>query len=339
LFRVAAAVIADTVPLERRGRVLGLIGAVFGVAFLLGPLLGGVLLQWSWRWLFIINLPIAVLLIVLALRVLPETKRPEPPAVDAAGVVLLLIVLAALVWGVNQIDTERWLASVLSPRVWPCVPVIALGLPLLWAVERRAADPVLAPALFRSVQLRLVGVIALAAGAVEAGMVFLPKVAVLGLGVDVAAASFMMLPLVLMLGATAPLAGWLLDRIGARVVLQGGLSLTIAGLVLFAVLPLDLVTFYAAGAVIGCGLAALLGAPLRYITLQEAGEDRRGAGQGLLTLFVSIGQLVGTAVIGGVVGSATDELGGYRQALLAVAVACFLALMLSVALRGRVSRA
>lgn len=170
-------------------------------------------------------------------------------------------------------------------------------------------------------------------------MVFLPDIAVLGFGVDAAAASLMMLPLVLTLGAGAVLAGRLLDRFGPRVVLQGGLSLTIAGLVLFALLPLDLVSFYAAGAVIGCGLSALLGAPLRYVTLQEAGDDRRATGQGLLTLFVSIGQLVGSAVIGGVVGSAANELGGYRQALLAVAVACGVALMLSAALRGRVSRA
>ena len=57
------------------------------------------------------------------------------------------------------------------------------------------------------------------------------------------------------------------------------------------------------GALVGFGMSALLGAPLRYIALQEAGESRRGAGQGLLTLCVSIGQLVGAAMIGGVVGS------------------------------------
>ena len=68
---------------------------------------------------------------------------------------------------------------------------------------------------------------------------------------------------------------------------------------------------------IGFGMSALLGAPLRYIALQEAGDERRGAGQGLLTLFVSIGQLVGAAMIGGVVGSAS-ELAGYRHALLHV---------------------
>jgi MFS family permease len=168
-------------------------------------------------------------------------------------------------------------------------------------------------------------------------MVFLPDVAVLGLGVDAAAASFMMLPLVLTLAVGAPLAGQLLDRVGPRAVVQVGLSLTATGLVLLALAPLDLVSFYSAGAVIGFGLSALLGAPLRYITLQEAGEERRGSGQGLLTLCVSIGQLIGSALIGGLVGSTADALGGYRHALLAVSVVCAVALMLSLALRGRVS--
>ena len=76
--------------------------------------------------------------------------------------------------------------------------------------------------------------------------------------------------------------------------------------------------------------------PLRYIVLQEAGDSRRGAGQSLLTLCVSMGQLVGAAVIGGVVGSATETLLGYRHSLMAVAFLCGGALVLSAALRGRV---
>jgi len=337
LFPVAAAVIADTVPFERRGRVLGLIGATFGVAFLLGPLLGGLLLPWSWRWLFLINVPIAGLLIVLARRTLPQQGQADARAFDARGAALLCVVLAAIVIGVGQIDTEQWTASLLSLRVWPWLLLAAIGVPLLWSVEKRAVDPVLPPALLHSGQLKLVGAIALAAGAVEAGMVFLPDVAVLGLGVDAAAASFMMLPLVLTLAVGAPLAGQLLDRVGPRAVVQAGLSLTAAGLVLLALAPLDLVSFYSAGSIIGFGLSALLGAPLRYIALQEAGEERRGSGQGLLTLCVSIGQLIGSALIGGLVGSTADALGGYRHALLAVSVVCAVALMLSLALRGRVS--
>jgi MFS family permease len=334
---VATAVVAETVPLAQRGRVLGLIGAFFGLAFLLGPLLGGLLLPWSWRWLFLINVPIAGALIVAGLRVLPQAVMARPRAFDAAGAFLLSMVLAAIVWGIGQVDTQDWAASLTSIRVWPSALLIAVALPLFWRVEKRAADPVLHPDLFRSGQLRLVGSIALAAGLVEAGMVFLPNVAVLGFGVTAAAASLMMLPLVLTLTVGAPLAGQVLDRLGARAVVQGGLILTISGLALFALLPLDLVTFYSAGAAVGFGLSGLLGAPLRYITLQEAGEDRRAAGQGLLTVFVSIGQLVGAAVIGGVVGSSVNELDGYQHSLLVVAVICGFALMLSAALRGRVS--
>lgn len=338
LLPVAAAVIAETVPLERRGRTLGLIGAVFGVAFLLGPLLGGLLLDSSWRWLFIVNVPVALALMAAAARLLPEGASGEVRRFDALGSVLLAVVLAATVVGIGQIDTSAPAASFQSLRVWPCFALIALGLPLLWTVEKRAADPLLPPALLRSPQLRVVGAIAIAVGAVEAGMVFLPDMAVLNFGIDAASASLTMLPLVLTLAVGAPLAGWLLDHIGPRSVVQLGLVLTVSGLVLFALLPLDWPNFYLSGALIGFGMSALLGAPLRYIALHEAGDERRGAGQGLLTLCVSVGQLVGAAMIGGVMGSASDALPGYRQALLAVAAACALALVLSASLRGRVGR-
>src|SRR6187551_1869681 len=159
LLPVAAAVIAETVPLERRGRTLGLIGAVFGVAFLLGPLLGGLLLKSSWRWLFVINVPAAVALMVGAARVLPQGASGEARQFDVLGSVLLAIVLAATVVGLGQIDTSSPAASLLSLRVWPCFALLALGIPLLWSVEKRAADPVLPPALLSSPQLRVVGAI------------------------------------------------------------------------------------------------------------------------------------------------------------------------------------
>jgi MFS family permease len=333
IFPIASALIADTVPMERRGRTLGLLGAVFGVAFLLGPLLGGLLLRWGWQWLFLINVPIAALLIALGRRSLPQVVAQRLGAFDATGAALLCLLLAALVWGISQVDSQALLASLLSTRVWPFALLALLALPAFWSVEKRAHDPVLHPDLFRSAQLRVIGAIAVAAGLVEAGMVFLPDLAVHGFGVDAPAASLMMLPLVATLILGAPAAGYLLDRAGPRLVIQTGLAAMILGLVLFALSPLTMTTFYTAGAVIGLGLSALLGAPLRYITLQEAGDERRGAGQGLLTLFLSIGQLLGAALIGGVVASSANELGGYRNALFTVAVCCSIALLLSAVLR------
>jgi MFS family permease len=331
---VASAVIAETFPPEQRGRWLGLIGAVFGLAFLLGPLLGGVLLPWGWQWLFLINLPAAAVLVAIAARSLPTGQRAGGAPFDVAGALLLALVLGALVLGVNNVDATAVAASVLSARVWPYAALAAAAAAALWHVERRAADPVVPPALFGSIQLRAVGVIALAAGVVEAGMVFLPDVAVLGLAATPAAASWMMLPLVATLMVGAPAAGLALERWGPRPIVQAGLVLTAAGLGVLA-LPLASASFYGGGALIGCGLAALLGAPLRYITLQEAGAGRLGAGQGLLTLFLSVGQLLGSAAVGGVVGSSADELAGYRQSFVLLAAACGVGLLASLALRGR----
>jgi predicted MFS family arabinose efflux permease len=276
-------------------------------------------------------------LIAAGARVLPSAARgAELRRFDVAGAALLALVLCAVVVGVGQIDTHAPLASLASLAVWPWLAVIAIGVPLLWSVERKAADPLLPPALLKSPQLRVVAAIAVAVGSVEAGMVFLPDMAVQRFGVDAATASLTMVPLVLTLAVGAPLAGWLVDHIGSRSVVQIGLALTVAGLLSFALLPFEWSNFYLAGVLVGFGMSALLGAPLRYIVLQEAGDARRGAGQGLLTLSVNIGQLVGAAAIGGAVGSASETFAGYRHALLAVAAACAVALVLSAGLRGRV---
>lgn len=330
---IASALIAETAPPERRGRMLGLIGASFGLAFLLGPLLGGLLLAWGWQWLFLINVPIAAVLIVGARRRLPVSPAAARGKLDAAGALLLSLLLSALVLGLSALDSQALPGSLLSVRVWPFLTVALVAAPLLWSVEKRASDPVLPPALLRSPRLRIALAVASAAGLVEAGMVFLPDVAVLGFGVSARAASLMMLPLVATLVIGAPAAGRLLDSVGPRPVLQAGLSLTAIGLALFAVLPFAPGSFYLAGAFVGLGLSSMVGAPLRYVVLQESGEAAKGAGQGLLSLWVSIGQLLGAGLIGGIMGSNAATLDGYRSALLAVAVVCAAALMATTALR------
>jgi MFS family permease len=340
IFPVASAVIGDTFPAERRGRALGMIGAVFGVAFLLGPLLGGVLLRWGWQWLFLINVPFAGLIIWQAVRVLPSRRQAKPRRFDALGAGVLTVALASLAWGVNHIDVSALASSVLSLRVLPFLAASVVAAPLFWLIERRAHDPVLHPELFDSRQLRLVGVIAVVTGLSEAGMVFLPSMAVAGLHVRAAQASFMMLPLVLTLIVGAPAAGRLLDRLGAKHVIQGGLLLTLLGLLFFALPSLTIVSFFAAGACVGLGLSGLLGAPLRYVVIQETGAARRGAGQGLLTLCLSVGQLTGGAVVGGVAAaSAGGEVSGYQHALLTLAVVTGAALLVSTALKAHGTQA
>lgn len=325
LLPVASAVVADTVPAERRGRALGLIGAVFGVAFVVGPLLGGLLLPWGWQWLFLVNLPLVLAIAVASARTLPEASPGTRAPFDWRGAGLLTAVLVTAAWALGE-------GSSAGPS--------GRGIALLGAAfgaaafirwERRAVDPILPPQLLASRELRIVAAIAAATGLVEAGMVFLPSLAVASFGVEPSRASYMMLPLVATLIVGAPSAGRALDRYGARPVIQAGLGLTVLGLLLFALAPSSLVSFYAAGACTGLGLSGLLGAPLRFIVLREAGDARRGAGQGLLTLCLSSGRIAGAALIGGI--AAASPVAGHRRALLYLALACLAALVLSLALR------
>jgi multidrug resistance protein len=97
IFPVASAVIGDTFPPEKRGSALGLIGAVFGLAFLVGPLLGGIILTLaSWQVLFLINLPIAMVVMILGFWILP-TQRPDThPTFDWGGILSLSLLLESV---------------------------------------------------------------------------------------------------------------------------------------------------------------------------------------------------------------------------------------------------
>ena len=333
LLPVASAVIGDTFLPARRGPALGLIGAVFGLAFLVGPLFGGVLLQFNWRWLFLINLPVAGIVFWQAAAILPSDRDPDRRPFDAVGSGLLCIVLACVAWSISELDTTALAVSVASPQVLPFLVLALVSAMLFWRVETRAEDPVLHPDLLRSRELRLVGCIAAGTGLAEAGMVFLPALAVTSLGVEDYTASFMLVPLVLAIMIGGPLAGVLLTRRGARQVIQAGLALVVCGLLVFGLPALTVETFYLGGTLVGLGLSGLLGAPLRYVVIRETSQRHRGAGQGLLTLCLSIGRIAGAAALGGFAASGPGAAAGYRAALVTVSVLIALLILLSFRLK------
>jgi len=186
-------------------------------------------------------------------------------------------------------------------------------------------------------QMRIIGLLGIATGLVESSMVFLPTLAVNALNVEPSRASFMLMPLVAALIAGSIVAGRILDRVGAKPVIQAGMTLTTAGLLLFYFLPSGTVNFYIAGIAVGFGLSSLLGAPLRFVALEEGGESGRGASQGLLTVSLSVGRLFGSSLTGGVAAAAAVAVSGYRSAMLVIAIAGSLSLLASFWLRRRES--
>jgi EmrB/QacA subfamily drug resistance transporter len=344
IFPVASAIIGDTFPPEKRGAALGIIGAVFGIAFVIGPFVGGIILALAgWRWLFLINLPIAAVVIALGFNLLP-TRRGARLPFDWLGMLVLGLSLASLAYGLNQINVEAFLSSLASTRVLPFLLAAGAGIAVFYLIELRAADPVLRPSLLGSRQLRLANVLSAGAGLGEAGLVFIPTLAALAFGMNPFWASMMVMPTVLALGAGSPMVGRVLDRRGSRLVVVIGAALLALGMATLSVSVMGffnehaarLGLFIVAGLVIGAGLAALLGAPMRYIMLNEVPAGDRGSAQAMITIFTSVGQLLSAALIGAVAASAGGDVAGYSAAYMLVAA---VALVLTFFARGLKSRA
>lgn len=334
IFPVASAVVGDTFPPERKGFALGMIGAVFGLAFIVGPILGAVLLQIGWQWIFWINLPVAALVLALGWLCLPAGGAAARRPFDLLGLITLSLLLAGLSIGTSAIDAANLLASLASPAVWPFLLLALLAAPAFFWAERRAADPLIRPILITRRQLALANGITAGAGLGEGVLVFMPSLAVAAYGVSESTASYMTLPVVLAMALGSPMAGRLLDKAGARVVILGGTILLSAGMLLLGLLGAQLWAFYVASALIGVGLACLLGAPIRYIMLNEAPEEDRAAAQGAVTVFTGVGQLLSGALVGAVAASGGGGLAGYTLAFLVSGFVALLLVVLALGLSG-----
>lgn len=336
VFPVASAVIGDTFPPEKRGSALGMIGAVFGLAFLIGPVLGIIILRFAgWPWLFLINLPIALVVILAAMRYLPGGRPAQRRRFDAVGMVVIAASLTALTYGINRLDTARFAQSITSPGVWSFLVVAVLLLPVFWVVEQRAEDPILRVSLFRRRQIAVGSGLALGAGLGEAAVVFVPALLVAAFGISESRASALLLPAVLAMAIGSPLAGRMLDRFGSRPVVFLGSVLVAAGMLLVGLAPIGWAVFYASALLVGLGLGILLGAPLRYIMLNEAPLSDRASAQGALTLFTATGQLIGGALVGAVAASAGGGVVGYQNAYTVVGFVAVVLALLALALKRR----
>jgi EmrB/QacA subfamily drug resistance transporter len=339
IFPVASAVIWSAYPPQVRGRMLGLLGAVFGIAFLIGPVLGGVLLLFSWHWLFLVNVPLGVAVLLGASRVLPTSRAAAAGPFDRTGMLLLGVVLVSLVTGLAQVDPARPVESLAAPGMWLFLAVSVALFPIFLGVERRAARPIVDVALFSRRRVMLVALVAAGAGVAEAAVVFVPELLKSAFGVSESTAGFMLLPPVIAMAITAPIAGRMVDRTGSAPVLLAGSGLLAAGMALIGLLAPTLPVYYVASVLTGMGLASLLGAPLRYIMLSEAPPGSTASAQGALAVLMSVGQILGGVAISSLAEYGGGGEAGYRLAFTSVGALALLmagaALLLRVATETR----
>jgi EmrB/QacA subfamily drug resistance transporter len=336
IFPVAVAVIGDVFPPEKRGSVLGLLGAVFGIAFLIGPILGGILLQFAWQWLFLINIPIAMALIIGAWRLLPEgTVGKDHKPFDLGGAVTLSVGLTSLAIAITNADTTNLLVSLTALQVWPFLLCFLLLTPWFWRFEKSAADPIIKPAFFENRQITMAVSISLGIGAMQSAGAFFPALAVSAMGITAANAAWLLLPGVLCTTIASPLVGASINRVGTRTLILCGLTFIAAGYMIFGLVDMTVAVFITASCVAGLGFAAALGAPIRVVVLNEAGPEDRGAAQGLLNVSLNIGQLLGAALVGGITASKGGGAPGYQATYTVMGAMTFVLIALALRLRPK----
>ncbi len=336
IFPVASAVVGDVFPPAKRGKAIGMLGAVFGMAFLIGPIIAGIMLRYfHWNSLFLINLPVALVIIYYAWKLLPSHSLTENPHFDWAGMGLIAVLLASFAYGINNIDPSKGINALIAGNTLPFFILTILAMILFIIVELRSPSPVIKIQLFDVKQIRIIGIVAIAAGLVQSVTVFVPEMAVDAYNITPSKASFMLIPFVLAIAVGSPLSGRMVDKVGSRLIVMSGLFLSAIGLVFLYFSGNSHVNFYSGSVLIGLGTSMLQGSSMRYIMLNEVRPADRALGQGILTLFLSIGQMTGAALIGIMIASKTVRLNGYHLAFISIAFISLAIMLLSSQLKSR----
>jgi len=327
----ASAVVGDAFPPEERGRALGLIGATYGMAFVLGPPLAGLLMVVaSWHWIFLINLPIAAVILYMAARVLPahRSEAAQLP-MDVAGIVVVFLLLVALVLGITRV-----LDGFTGLFLWPWLLGATVACTALFvAVENRARQPIIPMLLFAKRQLAVAYTLAIGAGFGMGAIIFLTSIATLAYGVTAKHAGFALLPLVLasMIGSMG--SGRVMNRVGPRGLLLAGFALLAVGYGGSAITSQGMWLFLVASVPVGLGVGIVVGGSLRSIAIDEAPLDARAVAQGVINICTAIGTLTSAAAVSAVADFSGGGAHGFAAAYVAVAAVMSAMFLLTFALR------
>lgn len=340
---LAAALIAPQImslivhlfPAERRGRALGVFGAVGGAAMAAGPVVGGLLVAWTgWRGIFLINLPVGVAGWIAACRLLPDWRPAKDHRLDLWGIVLSGLGLTALVFGVQSGEAYDW-GTVAGPVTIPSV--LAFGAVCLtafvWWQHRNTREPLLPLRLLRN---RAFSAAATAGGAMGAAMIgmFLPLMIYLqsDLGYSAPAAGAATVPMFALSSLCARLAGKRSDTTSPRLLAALGFLLLIAGVGSLTLLlhpGIGLWTLTPPLLVTGVGIG-MVSAPLAGIATRGLEPSLVGAASGVFNTTRQLGGALGSAATGALLQahlgstptSATQAALVFPVAMLLIGLAC-----------------
>ncbi len=290
------AIVSASFDDARRPRAIGAWSSLTSLMVLLGPVLGGWLVDHgSWRWLFFINLPIGLVTLALAGIGVEESRDPAQSRLDVGGAVLVTLALAAIVYPLIEWPhgEHRRLTAMLAGGV-------AL-LALFVVLERRVRTPMLPPELFRARSFAAANLLTLFLyAALGAALFFIPFDLIDVQGFSATAAGAANLPIVVLITALSPFAGRWAAKRGWRGPLTVGPAVAAAGFALFALPGIGgsyWLTFLPAAAVLGLGMGITV-APLTTAVMGAAGRARAGIASGVNNAVARAAGLLAIAVVG-----------------------------------------
>lgn len=304
IFIIGSSHILSTFPAGKQGKALGMLGAMNGIGAILGPNLGSVILDLTgnWHFLFLINVPIALILIILGVLKIQETKEPAAGKLDLLGTILLSLAVLSIMYGLTNIDGVSFTDSLLTAEVYGFLltGIVLFTVLIIYnrSLERRNGDPILPINLLVLPTYLMTLLIGALTGGLMAGMIFIPAYTEQVLGVAAEYSGYFLTPLAIASGFGAAFGGMLVDKRGpVFAVLISGV-ITAVGFLLFPLWIEAKWQFIIASCIAGLGMGILLGAPLNILATERL-EKNRGTALSGLSLIRQIGMTLAPTIYAG----------------------------------------
>lgn len=308
---VATAEFGTSFPKEKRGMALGLVGGVYGIANIFGASAGSAIIdgfgQQNWSYIFYINVPITIFILIAGFIVLSNNKGEKKSKIDFAGIVTLTVMTLSLLYGLKNLDFFDFAASIKQTDVYPFLIAFAVLIPLFILFEKRATDPVMNLKYFTNRNIVLTLFIALISGIVLMGMIFVPQFSENSLKIPSGNGGYFVIILGAFAGIGAPVSGKLIDKFGAKLILAFGFAMSVIGSLFLAFVAAQnpsVLNVVVSLVLIGIGMGFTMGTPVNYMMLDNTDPKESNSSLATLSLVRSIGTAVAPAIMVGFIAHA-----------------------------------
>ena len=309
---IATAEFGTTFPEEKRGLALGLVGGVYGIANVFGASAGSAVLDIfgteNWAFIFYINIPISLFIVICGGIVLKNNRDPENnKKIDFFGIVTLTVMILSLLYGLKNLDFFNFTASVTSTGVYPYLLVFLVLVPVFIFAEKKAEDPVLSLRYFTEKNILVTLILSAISGFVMMGVIFVPQFSENCLKLSSGSGGYLVIILGLFAGFGAPVSGKLIDKFGPKLILAFGFACTGLGALFMIFVTTkypSMATVLIGLAMAGLGMGFTMGTPVNYMMLADTDPKQSNSSLAALSLVRSIGTSIAPAIMVGFIANA-----------------------------------